>query len=1538
MQRLYVGGLSHTITQKDLKDRFGKFGGVEDVELRTRKDDDGVPYKTFAYINMKISDTDLKKCMTVLNKSKWKGGTLQIEPAKESFLHRLAQERQAESQRPQQPAECPHSQKVLESLSQAGVDNFTMKAAVPGTEIPGHKDWVVSKFGRVLPVLQLKGRKGNKSRTLKYDPSKYCHNIRRLAQPDVDHPTPVTQLTWEVDGGDDDISRKRRGEFPAYKSPRPKKSRTDAVVSHKAVSTSRPAQPVVTQSETHQLTNGFKAVSNPRPPQKRGPRFADSDVDSEEEIRHLVALQQPSHDAVWPDGQDENLEVVGCDYLNFQKQQQHAGRPPKEEEDYDSDDTDELFASRKPPLPPTEKLPQPNADNILERTEEKKKKAKRKTTTGEEEDSSGKAEFAQRRQKQELNSSSVNPTETTEDEDSDYSDSDYEAMFSNVTHLEISLADLQNIAEQVQETPKTPTPAAKLTPARKHVLKKGILPEEILASLLKGHSSDDEQKRKNKALPAFQGTRKLNSGSQTDKCGRTIIKTPDPEDVSESSKLDSELGEDTKDFNTPKVFKTKVCSPPKQTETCSTTDEDKEDNDMMKTSPSIQSSSSASHSEEEEDASQEEEERQRKDNTKRPAAVVELGEEDKAFNTPQVLQKASTKACAPSKQTETCSTSSEEEEDNEMMKTSPSTQSSSSSAEDAGEASSSSASHSEEEEEEEEVVPQKKEERLRKDNTRRPAAVDFEVDLGEEDKAFNTPKVLRTKVCTPSKQTETCSTSGEDEEDVEIQSSAEDAVKASPSAASHSEEKEEEEVASLSSAEDAVKASPSSASHSEDKKEEEVASSSSVEDAVKASPSSASHSEEEEEEEEVASKEEGERRRKDNTRRPAAVDSEVDLGEQDKAFNTPKVLRTKVCAPSKQTETCSTSSEDEEDRESQSSVEGAVKASPSSASHIEEEDEEEEEKVEEEEEEEVASKEEGERRRKDNTRRPAAADSEVDLGEENKAFNTPKVLQKASTQVCALSKQTETSSTSSEDEEEDDEIQSSSSSAEDAVKGSSSSASHSEDEEEEEKVAPRPQLSAQEEEERQRKDNTRRLAAVQQRQKEAEELKKLIQGALANVDAKPQRTGKHIVFDSDADDDDNDDDEDEQVAVAASKKSLLQNSQSEDKASGEEEAAANNCHPIKDKGHLKKSGPQLFGSSEDEDEDGNEEEDQNRFDVRPQFEGPAGQKLMELQSRFGTDERFRMDSRFLEEEVEEDADMVEAATVEVSEEKTNLAADDDQALQEEKKRNMSILHKVLGLHPPTGKTKTFRDVTALHYDPSKEEHAAFETKTERIKKNSKSARRKKREEAQKLPEVSKEIFYDVTGDLKAMFGQTNDAEEVKTNWDQVQGDVGGGGEDPEEPAPVTSLVLTDASAGKEDPSGFTFSFFGNDLETESEHTVPAEYKVESIQAAKVSWQQDPHLKDSSSEEEEVEKAEKAEEKEKSIPVPKITQEETPPLKDMFFFHLNDSRLLEGPQWFRRSSQLEQEREQWQERAMVLKEECRKKHRNALRKVKPRQKR
>ncbi|XP_026162382.1 nucleolar protein 8 isoform X2 [Mastacembelus armatus] len=1149
MRRLYVGGLSHSITKKDLKDRFGKFGDVQDVEIRTRRDEDGVPYKTFGYININISDADLKKCFTVLNKSKWKGGTLQIETAKESFLHRLAEERQvAAEQQLQLTAAENKRQKLLDSLSKAGVENFTMKAAVPGTEVPGHKDWVVSKFGRVLPVLQLRCQKGNRARILKYNPSKYSHNIRKLAQTTSEQATPICQLTWELQGGDDDISRKRRGEFPPYELSRPKKSRTETVISHNAAGKSRSEQTVhsVNHTKAHQFSNGFKQPPNQRLTQRRGAYFADCDVDSDEEIRRLVAAQPISHGALQQELEDDNLEVVGLDFLGCSHQQQKGRTGDKDQDDYDSADTDELLSSRKPP-PLQDRLTPFTARQLSGKNTDRRRKTKNKSKAMEQEEEEDSADSVkQRSQKQGSTSKNLSnmsalpvvklPESGSDEDDEDdevlesddsYSDSDYEAMFSNVTHLEISLSDLQRLAEESQLTSQTTAPSIistkvkqetnlKSSPTEQPAPKKGTLPEEILAAIMEEDSSEDDRKKKKKKrkgvisapLPAFQGTRALNKGSE----------------ANESLK--------------------------RQTE---------EEGTGCMDSEAPQLSHRATHIK-----------------TRRSALKGEEIEEEE--NT-------------------------EEEEKSEISS----------------------------------------------------------------------------------------SSSSDDEE----------------------EEKNEEAVYNMTAT---------------------------------------------------------------------------------------KVLKT---------------------------VPNKVPVSP---------------------------------------------------------------------------EKSETSSSSSSDDEE----------------------------EEEEQAPPRVPLGAEEEEERQRKANLRRLAAVQQRQKEAEEHKRLIQGALANLDTPTAGAGKHIIFGSDDDDDDGSD-EDEQLItseVTMSKKTLLQDSQSE------EEAIASQDSTKKNKGHLKPSGPQLFGSSEDEEDD---EEEDGRFDIRPQFEGRAGQKLMELQSRFGTDERFRMDSRFLEEDEDKE---------EESERKRSVT-EEDESLEEERKKNLSILQSVLGSSQQTcssktaGKAKTFRDISALHYDPSKEDHAAFETKTEETKRESKSARKKKREEAQKLPEVSKEIYYDVSGDLKAVFGPTKvdvAKEKEKTNWDQEEEDESETKD--EEPTLLSSIFSADPSAEKEASTGFKFSFFGDETETESRET---EYKVESIQAPKVSWQQDPRFHDSSSEEDEDDDEDDDEEVEEedvepSSAAPKTTEEETiSKMFEFFFFHPEDSRLSEGPRLFCRPSQLEEQRDQWEETRSALRQEYRKKHRDARRKLKSSQK-
>ncbi|XP_070701748.1 nucleolar protein 8 isoform X2 [Pempheris klunzingeri] len=1239
MRRLYVGGLSHSITQKDLKDRFGKFGEVEDVEVRTRKDSEGIPYKTFGYININISDGDLKKCLTVLNKSKWKGGTLQIETAKESFLHRLTEERQvAAEKRLQQPATEDKRQKMLDSLSKAGVENFTMKAAVPGTEVPGHKDWVVSKFGRVLPVLQLRSQKGSRARILKYDPSKYSHNIRKLDRSTAEEPspTPIPQLTWELQGGDDDISKKRRGEFPPYEPSKPKKSRTDSVNSHNAVDRTRfkPTVDSVDRAEVHRFTNGYEPPTNHRLAQRRG---AVCDIDSDEEIHRMVEAQSSSHDALQQQVDEDNLEVVGLDYFvkSGRSHQQQKG-----EEDYDSADTDELFASRKRPPPQQEKLTLAAAEHVSGKDTGRKKKTKKKSKSGEEEDDSTDAEDHlksvkpcpgnQREDSGKRSSQGQNKKVTVlpvvkpplsesdsdeEDEDDEdelessghSSDSDYEAMFSNVTRLEISLADLQRLTEEAQQTSETTAPSilgasseqeTNVTsgPAERPALKKGITPEDILASIMEQDSSDDEPKKKKKKrktvmstpLPAFQGTRSLNEASETCECqkrqkeeeeggGREVKK----------QKLDPEAAQLNQRATDSKTNRT--LSGEKHTETEEETSE------------------SSEQEEEEEDDDDDEEEEDDEEEKK--------GEMVKNKTAPQVL-----KVTANAEKAETDSSSSSDEE--------------------------------EEEEEEEE--------------------------RSKANQTVFTPKV-----------------------------------------------------------------------------------------AASASPSSSS-----------------------------------------------------------------SSSEEEEDEQDVLTAEGAVTAAPPPAPH------------------------------------------------------------------------SETSSSEEEDEEEEDD-----------------------DEEVEKQAPPRVPLGAKEEEELRRKDNMRRLAAVQQRQKEAEEHKKLIQGALANLDAPKAGAGKHIVFGSDDDEDDGEAEAEVKQQptseATTSKKTLFQDSHSEDEAS-EDEAAANGDDAMKKK--VKPSVPQLFGGSEDEGD--GDEEDGSRFDIRPQFEGRAGEKLMELQSRFGADERFRMDSRFLEKDKEEE---------EESEIKRS-GTEDEQALEEERKKNLSILQSVLGSTQQTcssktaSKAKTFRDVSALHYDPSREEHTAFETKTDETK-QSKSARKKKKEEAQKLPEVSKEIYYDVSSNLKAVFGQTKDevaGGEEKTSWDQEEEQ-----EEEEGEEKLSSISAANSSAEKEESSGFKFSFFGDDTETGSKEI---EYKVESIQVPKVSWQQDPRFHDSSSEEDEDEDEEeqKEEEEQGSVAIG-TTEEETPSKTDLFFFFSGDSRLMEGPSLFCRSSHLEEQRDQWEETRSVLREEYRKKHKDARRKMKTSQK-
>ncbi|KAL8212409.1 UNVERIFIED_CONTAM: hypothetical protein K2H54_045431 [Gekko kuhli] len=416
--------------------------------------------------------------------------------------------------------------------------------------------------------------------------------------------------------------------------------------------------------------------------------------------------------------------------------------------------------------------------------------------------------------------------------------------------------------------------------------------------------------------------------------------------------------------------------------------------------------------------------------------------------------------------------------------------------------------------------------------------------------------------------------------------------------------------------------------------------------------------------------------------------------------------------------------------------------------------------------------------------------------------------------------------------------------------------------------------------EKQQQDNEKRLAALQKKQKLREQQKRLIQGALAHLEIKSTNKQKHIVFDSDGE------------------------SEGEVPVSTEEGPGGK----LLGRDFITKTSGKLFESSEDE-LDTAEEED--RFKIKPQFEGKAGEKLMQLQSRFGTDERFRMDARFLESDSESEPE----------DELKKLEIDEEDELALEKKKNLEILKNLLHInveHPKPNKqaasTRKFKDINTLRYDPTRQDHAVFERKQENTEKEGKAKKKKKREEVQKLPEVSKEMFYDVAVNLREVLESTKcDAEPEIIPWDKH--------DNVEDAIPAD----VDRSNKQEEASVFAFSFFGAEEETSSMKEEP--YLIEAIKPSKVAWQEDPRFQDSSSEDnDEQEVAEKEYAKETSLAAPHSDIR-------FFFFSQDDERLKEGPKLFCRSSDLNEDRDDWESRRQMLLEDCRKKHKDARRKVK-----
>lgn len=102
--------------------------------------------------------------------------------------------------------------------------------------------------------------------------------------------------------------------------------------------------------------------------------------------------------------------------------------------------------------------------------------------------------------------------------------------------------------------------------------------------------------------------------------------------------------------------------------------------------------------------------------------------------------------------------------------------------------------------------------------------------------------------------------------------------------------------------------------------------------------------------------------------------------------------------------------------------------------------------------------------------------------------------------------------------------------------------------------------------------------------------------------------------------------------------------------------------------------PSLFDDNDDE--DAGENYDKN-FEIKQQFEGKKGEKLRRLQDRFQGDNRFRMDSKFLEDDSGDSGD--EKSSKHRDQQKDEKSADDIETNEsDERQWQLNILESVMG--------------------------------------------------------------------------------------------------------------------------------------------------------------------------------------------------------------------------------------------------------------------
>lgn len=411
---------------------------------------------------------------------------------------------------------------------------------------------------------------------MKYDPSKYCHNLKKLDS-DLKETVPVSRLTWHLEEDDNIMSKKRQGQFPVYKNLPKKKMRVQDCDSLNTKKLKSCCQFLSKTTNVHKaelvqnITHIAKPYKKPSVDQKfvtesnrKKSSLSESDTDTDEEIRALLAKEvevQKDDPNVKPE--DDGMQVVGANFemkysTHWSLKKAHSmkevcngvPRSTEDKSDYDSADTDEIIAvtqtskqkkKGKEPLNGSKDtkeehgrfkkgiLLQATCSNSSELNRSGSDKWKGgKTATLKKPNSEVALEQSRDANKCTLQSDDLDLA-TSESE----GDEDYETMMKNCYRLDLTLQDLERLADKNTESIDDDTESSDTDTQSKtnkfsvsntknisrartssHTAKKCICPEEILAAILKEESADEENPKKENSQMKVQPFRGIGSLSK----------------------------------------------------------------------------------------------------------------------------------------------------------------------------------------------------------------------------------------------------------------------------------------------------------------------------------------------------------------------------------------------------------------------------------------------------------------------------------------------------------------------------------------------------------------------------------------------------------------------------------------------------------------------------------------------------------------------------------------------------------------------------------------------------------------------------------------------------------------------------------------------------------------------------------------------------------------------------------------------------------------------------------------------------------------